>query len=89
MLPSSTGYSTLTPSHNISFEATDDNISDVEDIKNCHHANRLLFDFLFLSTSGTAASFVLQFKPERGDHAYGKASWDGMGKKYRNPTHHR
>ena len=48
-----------------------------------------MFDFLFLSTSGVAASFFLQFKPKRGDLANGKAAWDGMVTKHPNSTRQR
>ena len=65
LLPSSLGYSTLPAATSVLW-ATDDNISNLEDIKHWHRDNRLLFDFLFLSTSGAAASFLLQFKPQRG-----------------------
>ena len=59
LLPSSSGYSTL-PAATSALWATDDNISNLEDIKHWHCDNRLLFDFLFLSTSGAAASFLLR-----------------------------
>ena len=52
------------------------------DIKHWHRDNRLLFDFLFLSTSGAAASFLLQLKPKRGELANGKAAWDGIVRQY-------
>ena len=57
--------------------ATDDNISNLEDIKHWHRANRLLFDFMLLSTPG--ASFLQQFKPKRGELANGKSclGWYG------------
>ena len=80
LLPSSSGYSTL-PAATSVFRATDDNISNLEDIKRWHRDNRLLFAVLFLSTSGAAASFLLQFKPKRGEVANGKAAWDGMVRK--------
>ena len=86
--PSSSGYSTL-PAATSGLWATDDNISNLEDIKNWHRDNRLLFDFLFLSISGAAASFLLQFKPKRGELAKGKAAWDGMVRKYQNSTRQR
>ena len=85
LLPSSAGYSTL-PDATSALWATDDNISNLEDIKNWHRDNRLLFAFLFLSTSGAAASFLLQFKPKRGELANGKAAWDGMVRKHQNST---
>ena len=70
LLPSSSGYSTLTAATTTSvLRATDDNISNFEDSKNWHRDNGLLFEFLFLSTSGAAASFLLQFKPKRGELA--------------------
>ena len=71
LLPSSSGYSTL-PAATSLLWATDDNISNLEGIKHWHCANRLLFDFLFLRRSGAAASFLLQFKPKRGDLANGR-----------------
>ena len=86
--PSSSGYSTLPAATSVLW-ATDDNISNLEDIKHRHRDNRLLLDFLFLSTSGAAASFLLQFKPKRGELANGKAAWDGMVKKYQNSTRQR
>ena len=58
----SSGYSTLPAATSVLW-ATDDNISNLEDIKHWHRDNRLLFDFLFLSTSEAAASFLLQLKP--------------------------
>ena len=88
LLPSSLGYSTLPAATSVLW-ATDDNISNLEDIKHWHRDNRLLFDFLFLSTSGAAASFLLQFKPKRGELANGKAAWDGMARKYQNSTRQR
>ena len=51
--------------------------------------NRLLFDFLFLSTSGAAASFLLQFRPKPVELANGKADWDGMVRKHQNSTSQR
>ena len=54
--------------------ATDDNISNLEDINYWHRDNRLVFDFLFRSTSGAAASFLIQFKPKRGEFANGKGA---------------
>ena len=88
LLPSSSGYSTLPAATSVLW-ATDDNISNLEDIKHWHRDNGLLFDFLFLSTSGAAASFLLQFKPKRGELANGKAAWDGMVRKYQNSTRQR
>ena len=88
LLPLSTGYSTLPAATSVLW-ATDDNTSNLEDIKNWHCDNRLLFDFLFLSTSGAAASFLLQFKPKRGELANGKAAWDDMVTKYQNSTRQR
>ena len=38
------------------------------------------------SKSGAAASFLLQFKPKRGDLANGKGDWDGMVTMYQNFT---
>ena len=85
-LPSSSGSATL-PAATSVLCATDDNISNLEDIKNWHSDNHLLFDFLFLSTSGAACSSdLLQFKPKRGEFANGKAAWDGMVTKYQNST---
>ena len=69
--------------------ASGDNISNLENVKNWHRDNRLLFGFLFLSTSGAAASFLLQFKRKRGELANGKAAWDGMVAKYQNSTRQR
>ena len=86
--PSSSGYSTLPAATSVVW-ATDDNISNLEDIKHWHRDNRLLFDFLFLSTSGAAASFLRQLKPKRGELAHGKAAWDGMVRKYQNSTRQR
>ena len=83
--PSSSGYSTLPAATSVLW-ATDDNISNLEDIKHWHRDDRLLFDFLFLSASGAAASFFLQFKPKRGELANGKAAWDSMVRKYQNST---
>ena len=88
LLPSSSGYSTLPAATSVLWP-TDGNISNLEDIKHWHRDNRLLFDFLFLSTSGAAASFLLQFKPKRGELANGKAAWDGMVRKYQNFTRQR
>ena len=88
LLPSSSGYFTLPAAASVIL-ITDDNISNLEDIKNRHRDNRLLFNFLFLSTSGAAASFILQFKPKRGELANGKAAWDGMVTKYQNSTRQR
>ena len=62
LIPSSSGYYTL-PTVTSVLWATDDNISNLEDIKHWHRDNRLLFDFLFPITSGAAASFLRQFKP--------------------------
>ena len=75
--------------HNISLWATNDNNSNLEDIKHWHRDNRLLLDFLFLSTSGAAASFLIQFKPKRGELANRKAAWDGMVRKHLNSTRQR
>ena len=83
LLPSSSGYSTLPAATSVLW-ATDDNILNLEDIKHWHRDNRLLFDFLFLSTSGAAASFLLHFKPKRGELANGKADWDSTVRKYQN-----
>ena len=80
LLPSSSAYSTLPAATSVLW-ATDDNISNLEDTKHGHRVNRLLFDFLFLSTSGTAASFLLQSKPKQGELANGKAAWDSMVRK--------
>ena len=66
--------------------ATDDNISNLEDIRNWHRNNRLLFDFLFLSTPGAAVNFLLHFKPKRRELANEKAAWDGMDTKHQNGT---
>ena len=87
LLPSSSGYSTLPAATSVLW-ATDDNISNLEDIKNWHRDNRLLFDFLF-SPSGGAASFLILFKPKRGELASEKAAWDGMFTKYQNFTRQR
>ena len=86
--PSSSGYSTLPAATSILW-ATDDNISNLENIKHWHRDNRLLFDFPSLSTSGAAASFLLQFKPTRSELANGKAAWDGMVGKNQNSTRQR
>ena len=67
----------------------DDNISNLEDIENWHRDNRPLFDFLLLRPSGAVASVFLQFKPNRGELANGKAAWDGMVTKYQNSTRQR
>ena len=64
LLPSSPGYSALPATTSVLW-ATDDNISNLEDTKHWHRNNRLLIDFLFLSTLGAAASFLLHFKPKR------------------------
>ena len=88
LVPSSSGYSTF-PAVTSVLWATDDNISNLEDIKHWHRDNRLLFDFLFLSTSRAAASFLLQFEPKQGELANGKAAWDGMVRKYQNSTRQR
>ena len=88
LLPSSSGYSTLPAATSVLW-ATDDNISDLEDIKHWRRDDRLLFDFLFLSTSGAAASFLLQFKPKWGELANEKAALDCMVTKYKKPTSQR
>ena len=85
LLPLSSGYFAL-PAATSVLRATDDNISSLEDIKHWHRDNRLLLDFLFLSTSGAAVSFLLQFEPKRGELANGKAAWDGMVRRYQNST---
>ena len=86
--PSSSGYFTLPAATSVLW-ATDDNTSNLEDIQHWHRDNRRLFDFLILSTSGAAASVLLQFKPERGELAIGKAAWDDMVRKYQNSTSQR
>ena len=73
LLPSYSGYSTHPAATSVLW-ATDDNMSNLEDIKHWHCDNSLLFDFLFLTTSGAAVSFLLQFKPKRGELATGKAA---------------
>ena len=88
LLPSSSGYSKL-PAATSALWATDDNIWNLGGTKHWHRDNRLLFDVLSLSTSGAAASFLLQFKPKRGELANGKAAWDGMVGKYLNSTRQR
>ena len=88
LLPSSPGYFTLPAAKSVLW-ATDDKISNLEDITHWHRDNCLLFDFLFLSTSGAAASFLLQFKPKQGELENGKAAWDGMVRKYQNFTRQR
>ena len=60
-LPPSTRYPTLPAATSVLW-TTDYNISNLEDINNWHRDNRPLFDFMFLSTSGTAGSFLLQFR---------------------------
>ena len=42
----------------------------------------LLFDFLFLSTSGAVASFLSHYKPKRREFVNGEAAWDGVVKRY-------
>ena len=49
----------------------------------------MLFNFLFLSTTGAAASFRLGYKPKSGEISNGKAAWDGMIAKYLNSTRQR
>ena len=85
LLPPSSGYSTLPAATSVLW-ATDYNISNLEDIPNWHCDNRLLFDSLFLSTSGAAASFLLQFKPKREKLSNENAAWDGMVTKHQNST---
>ena len=85
LLLSSSGYSTL-PAATSVLLATDGNILNLQDIRLWHRDNRLLFDFLFLSTSGAAANFLIQFRPKRGELANGKAVWDGMVRKYQDST---
>ena len=69
--------------------STDDSISNLDDIQNWHRDSRLIYDFLFLSTSGAAASFLLKSKPKQGELANGKAAWDGLVEKYQNSTRQR
>ena len=88
LLPSSSGYSTLSAATSVLW-ATDDEILTLEDTKNWHSDNRLLFGFLFLSIPGAASSFLLQFKPKRGKLANGKTAWDGMVTKCKHPTRQR
>ena len=88
LLTSPSRYSTLPTATSVLW-ATDGNISDLEDFKHWHRDHRLLFDFSFLSTSGAAASFLLQSKPKRGELANGKAAWDDMVRKYQDSTRQR
>lgn len=60
----------------------DDNVSNADDIKDYHHDNRLLYNFMSLSTSGAAPSFLLKCKPKPGILPNGKAAWDGLIAKY-------
>ena len=64
-------------------------MSNLEDIKNRHRDNRLLFDLLFMSTSVAVASFLIQFKSKQGVLGSGKAAWDGMATQYQSPTRQR
>ena len=88
LLPSSLGCFTL-PAATSVLRVTDDIISNLEAYKHWHRDNRLPFDFLFLSTLGAAASFLLHFKPKRGELAKGKAAWDSIVRKYQNSTSQR
>ena len=63
--------------------------NNIGDIQTWHRGNRRLYDFLFLSTSGAAARFLLSFKPKQGEVANGKAAWGGFVNKYQNSTRQR
>ena len=49
----------------------------------------MLYNFLLLSTTGAAVSFLLRYKPKSGEIPNGKAAWDGMIAKYQNSTRQR
>ena len=66
-----------------------DDIENASEIKAWHHNNWMLYNFLFLSTTGAAASFLLRYKPKTGEIPNGKAAWDGMIAKYQNSTRQR
>lgn len=66
----------------------DSHIKNAEEINTWHHNNWMLFNFLFLSTTGAAAKFLLQHNPKPGEFSTGKAAWSGMIliAKYQNST---
>ena len=49
----------------------------------------MLYNFLFLSTTGAASSFLLRYEPKQGEIPHGKAHWDGMIAKCQNSTRQR
>ena len=49
----------------------------------------MLYNFLLLSTTGAAVSFLLRYKPKSGEIPNGKAAWDGMIAKYQTSTRQR
>ena len=61
-------------------------IVNAEEIKEWHQNNWMLFNFLFLSTTGAAASFLVRYKPKSGEIPNVKAAWDGMIAKYQTST---
>ena len=66
-----------------------DNISNSDEIKDWLTSNENLYHFLFLSTTGPAASYLLQFNPEEGMLPDGIAAWKGLISKYKNSTRQR
>ena len=64
-------------------------IVNAEEIKASHQNNWMLFNFLFLSTTGAVASFLLRYKLKSGEIPNGKAAWIGMTAKYQYSTRER
>ncbi|CAN0079010.1 unnamed protein product, partial [Ectocarpus sp. 12 AP-2014] len=65
------------------------NVSNSEEIQDWLTSNENLYHFLFLSTTGSAASYLLQFTPEEGMLPDGIAAWKGLTAKYKNSTRQR
>ena len=61
-------------------------IVNPEEIKAWHQNNWVLFNFLFLSTTGAAANFLLRYRPNSGEIPNGKAAWDGICLLYTSPS---
>ncbi|CAM9795394.1 unnamed protein product, partial [Sphacelaria rigidula] len=54
------------------------------EIQNWDRYNEQLFNVLYLSTTGSAASYLLCFQPKDSEKANGKIAWEGLVAKYQN-----
>ena len=64
-------------------------VANMRDIENWDRCNEQLFNVLYLSTTGPAASYLLRYQPKGSERPNGIRAWEALISKYQNSSKQR